>query len=322
MFKNRIRAWNLDKKHKQGEMLDALQHILQRQQTFGKKTVVNIRGQQITLQEVLHYFNRKGVRELLSLLENRTTSSSIMCYTPPPTPNSEGQLECRMPYSSGLQNPGPCLGDLINEWDSTEVTRSGAEVQMFFDLKIDIPAAMPWDVETWRLQSLLTITSSYCDTSNPVPGSIFLFYFSPDLVRITGFGTSPFQKLHRARSICRGLDCCCEDMTVCLKKKSKSSLIMFYGLLIMSEKFNFVSNMCTLCLPRGHPVNQAVTVVQQMGSESSVWSMRQALELILDRFETAWPHINAFRAYIRASIRPFRQILHSGLVRPMINEIT
>jgi hypothetical protein len=51
MFKKRIKKWELDRNHKEADMLYAV-HIALPRESQGKKTVFVIRGRVVTLEEV------------------------------------------------------------------------------------------------------------------------------------------------------------------------------------------------------------------------------------------------------------------------------
>jgi len=69
MYKSRLHTWGLDKKKKEHEMLDLVRQGLSQKST-DKDKVFLVRGKQVTLADALHYFNRKGIKDPASLLEN------------------------------------------------------------------------------------------------------------------------------------------------------------------------------------------------------------------------------------------------------------
>jgi len=69
MYKSRLHTWGLDKKKKEHEMLDLVRQGLS-QKGVDKDKVFLVRGKQVTLADALHYFNRKGIKDPASLLEN------------------------------------------------------------------------------------------------------------------------------------------------------------------------------------------------------------------------------------------------------------
>lgn len=75
MYKSRLHAWGLDKKKKEHEMLDLVRQGLL-QKGADKDKVFTVRGKQVTLADALHYFNRKGIKDPASLLENGMDSRS------------------------------------------------------------------------------------------------------------------------------------------------------------------------------------------------------------------------------------------------------
>ena len=88
MLKKRIAKWSLDRKHKQSDMLFALRLASQRE-AEGKKTVFNIRERKVTVEEIKHYFRRKGMLDTKSLIASAATAiptTAIDCRTPEQSP--------------------------------------------------------------------------------------------------------------------------------------------------------------------------------------------------------------------------------------------
>ncbi|KAE9381186.1 hypothetical protein N431DRAFT_476070 [Stipitochalara longipes BDJ] len=86
MFKKRIKKWNLDRNHKQADMLYAVKIALNRE-AQGKKTAFVIRGRVVTFEEVQYYFRRKGIRDLRALVKDEddvNPTTRIECHTPKP----------------------------------------------------------------------------------------------------------------------------------------------------------------------------------------------------------------------------------------------
>jgi hypothetical protein len=79
MLKKRIHKWNPDKKHKEPDSLSTLR-IASEREAQGRETNFVIRNRETTLEQVKHYFNRKGFMPTAS--EIRTSESSMSCYTP------------------------------------------------------------------------------------------------------------------------------------------------------------------------------------------------------------------------------------------------
>jgi hypothetical protein len=75
MYKSRLHQWGLDKKKKEHEMLELVRIGLQRQ-PGEKEPVFNIRGRQVTLGDALHYFNRKGIKDPSTLLNQPQPAGS------------------------------------------------------------------------------------------------------------------------------------------------------------------------------------------------------------------------------------------------------
>ena len=68
MYKSRLHTWGLDKKKKEHEMLDLVRQGLS-SKGEDKDKVFIIRGKAVTLADALHYFNRKGIKDPTTLLD-------------------------------------------------------------------------------------------------------------------------------------------------------------------------------------------------------------------------------------------------------------
>ncbi|KAN0099735.1 hypothetical protein V8E51_013510 [Hyaloscypha variabilis] len=86
MYKDRIKKWRLEKKNKESDMLAILRQKTQRD-TVGKASAFRVRGQPVTIEEVLQYFKRKrNIRDEEAY--NAPTPSDVSCRTPSPGPAS------------------------------------------------------------------------------------------------------------------------------------------------------------------------------------------------------------------------------------------
>jgi hypothetical protein len=74
MYKSRLHTWGLDKKKKEHEMLDLVRQGLAKNGE-DKDKVFYIRGKAVTLADALHYFNRKGIKDPASLLDQNADVS-------------------------------------------------------------------------------------------------------------------------------------------------------------------------------------------------------------------------------------------------------
>ncbi|KAE9364653.1 hypothetical protein N431DRAFT_354655 [Stipitochalara longipes BDJ] len=84
MYKDRINKWRLDKKNKESDMLAILRKKTQRE-AIGKRSSFRVRGQPVSMEEVLQYFKRKkNMRDEEAY--NAPTPSDVSCRTPSPTP--------------------------------------------------------------------------------------------------------------------------------------------------------------------------------------------------------------------------------------------
>lgn len=76
MYKDRIKQWGLDKKHKEDEMRAIVRKRKQRKDR-GKDSVFSIRGRTIDDAELARYFKRKG----LTIEEVIGRSFRSSCFT-------------------------------------------------------------------------------------------------------------------------------------------------------------------------------------------------------------------------------------------------
>ena len=97
MYKSRLHSWGLDKKKKEHEMLDLVRQGLQHQGDE-KNKVFFIRGKAVTLADALHYFNRKGIKDPASLLDQ----------------NGEHALDLSSPDDADIQTPLSMTGDILD----------------------------------------------------------------------------------------------------------------------------------------------------------------------------------------------------------------
>lgn len=100
MYKSRLHSWGLDKKKKEHEMLDIVRAGLQ-QHGDNKDKVFVIRGRNVTLADALHYFNRKGIKDPKTLLDQQTE-----IFDP------HGELSS--PEDADVRTPTSATGDLVD----------------------------------------------------------------------------------------------------------------------------------------------------------------------------------------------------------------
>ena len=84
MYKDRIMKWRLDKNNKQGDLLAMLCKNIERE-AVGKQGSFRVRLQPVTMEQVLHYFNRKNnMRDQKAYRVPKP--SDVSCRTPSPVP--------------------------------------------------------------------------------------------------------------------------------------------------------------------------------------------------------------------------------------------
>lgn len=86
MLKKRIKKWDIGRSHRHADMLYALR-IATGRELQRKSTTFLIRGRYVTYPEIKNYFRRKGIRDLISLVDEADAASPttrIECHTPMP----------------------------------------------------------------------------------------------------------------------------------------------------------------------------------------------------------------------------------------------
>jgi hypothetical protein len=97
MYKSRLHTWGLDKKKKEHEMLDLVRQGLS-QKGEDKDKVFIIRGRAVTLGDALHYFNRKGVKDPTTLLNQ----------------NLDGRIDASSPDDADIKTPQSHEADMLD----------------------------------------------------------------------------------------------------------------------------------------------------------------------------------------------------------------
>lgn len=125
MYKSRLHQWGLDKKKKEHEMLELVRIGLQRG-PGEKEPVFSIRGRQVTLGDALHYFNRKGIKDPLTLLaqhqqpQGRAEGSSA-------EPSSPSEHDIRTPENA--QTPFALQADLDDDESVLDASQADEDPQ-------------------------------------------------------------------------------------------------------------------------------------------------------------------------------------------------
>lgn len=89
MYKNHIKLWRLDKKHKENEMRAVIRKNHLRDQQ-GKSSRFEIRGRPVEIADAVRYFKRKGVsvEDVLASCTASLTPEAVKCFTPVTSPLS------------------------------------------------------------------------------------------------------------------------------------------------------------------------------------------------------------------------------------------
>ncbi|KAE8448607.1 hypothetical protein EG329_009032 [Mollisiaceae sp. DMI_Dod_QoI] len=149
MYKDRIKKWGLDKNNKEHEMLAIVRKKTERD-AIGKQTKFRLRGRIVTMDQVLHYLNRK------EKFKNRgspfpSTPSDLSCRTPSPAlvlqPCNEVNSIVPMNYWSSQVRLDPLMS-LEQEDNDTEmeVVRQTPASLSSFMIEDDIVQQTPNDI--------------------------------------------------------------------------------------------------------------------------------------------------------------------------------
>ena len=145
MLKKRIKKWDLDRNHKQTDMLYSVKLALERE-SQGKKTAFVIRGRVVTFEQVKHYSQKKGVRDLKALVQD----------TDIPLPKT--RIDCKTPEPFDIaaddgNQPSPDI-EMANESPGTRVHPSRSGIGVIPDPN-QMGSMLKLDPELDRLQQLL-----------------------------------------------------------------------------------------------------------------------------------------------------------------------
>jgi hypothetical protein len=151
MLKKRIKKWDLDRNHKQADMLYAVKIALERE-SQGKKSAFLIRGRVVTFEEVQHYFRRKGVRDLRSFVKDADV-------TPPTT-----RIECRTPEPTNIPTESgdrPVSGiEVATKSFENDLRRSSSGITLIPDSN-RVGRVLPQSLELSQLDQLLHYGRDY-----------------------------------------------------------------------------------------------------------------------------------------------------------------
>jgi hypothetical protein len=278
MLKKRIRKWDLDKKHKEPDMLAARRIALERE-ALGKKTAFIIRNREVTHAEIKHYFKRKGVRSLRESLTGTgvgTSTSTISCYTPPPSPRA-GDVKA----PSAWQNSEEVDLDVGKPHERKEVLRP--VVHEVSRQKIPSPAeriyaTLPTTTTEWeRFELLLASTRDCCADfikcllpgrfwNPPVMGLEFFVYMLTGYNRLqVGDFFGGFSYFNRAFKLIRAISQIRDLPFLLLCTYQLIELFDNEGNQeILSQLCNYALQLSEIDLGHTHPFQEIMAVLRKM----------------------------------------------------------
>lgn len=155
ILKKRIHKWNLDKSHKEPDML-AAQRIASVREAQDNKTSFVIRNRDVTLEQVKHYFKHKGVMRFLpAASEIRTSESSMSCYTPWATTPTD---DISAPTSQDLDEVANDIGELPEDRDTFKIVVHKASKITAASLAERMRPMLPPPADLGRLELFLAVT--------------------------------------------------------------------------------------------------------------------------------------------------------------------
>ena len=281
MLKKRIKKWDLDRKHKYPDMLYAAKVALDRK-AQGKRTTFVIRSRIVTFEEVQHYFRRKGVRDLTSLLKDATAeelTTRIECHTPEP----EQVSALRVAATSSKSNVLHFGFNIIAIPDLSQVDRVIQQphelnqldklLHYGCDYYNSLFEERDWERYGERFLDLSSLESFY---HNLFDG---LELLNSDRVEIA------FWHLHRAFNLIRDL----------LGKETLLFLPYLYHILlsgrsgrkqdVLVKLLNFIAQMIETTSPHMHPVRNSVLLLHRMGPENRGHFCSRAFRSVLDHLK-------------------------------------
>jgi hypothetical protein len=271
MLKKRIKKWDLDRNHKQTDMLYAVKIALERE-SQGKKSAFLIRGRVVTFEEVQHYFRRKGVRDLRSLVKDADVArptTRIECSTPEPT---------NIPVESGDR---PVSGiEVATKSFENDLRQSSSGITLIPDPN-QVGRLLPQSLELSQLDQLLHYGRDYYNSRFEVRywkirpeifeiNSLESFYRNlsdgHNLVN-AGQVNVAFEHFDRAFGLIKGL----------LEKETLLFLPYVYHILlpwqriqhqdVLLRMLEFISQMIRTRFPHLRPVQQSLTLLHGMSVE-------------------------------------------------------
>ena len=294
MLKKRIHRWDLDKKHKEPDMLVALRMALARE-AQGKKTIFVIRNREVTLEEIKHYFKRKGVRDPRALLTGPhicTSTTSLNCYTPPPSPGAETTLAS--PDWEDLEEVDLDIGELSEDGTVYRFVVQGASEQSIPPSARRVCSSLPLPEGQRRLESLLMFTRACNESVAQIRGKrrmlpiVSYHSFTTDIVV-----RCALQQLGRIQEAFVCFNEAFDSVHRILKSDSWLTLLPnIYELTgffaeeenteILDRLCDFVVQLSGVYVERVRPLKEAMTVLIQIPSQERADSAARGLDYLFE----------------------------------------
>jgi hypothetical protein len=288
MLKKRIKKWDLDRNHKQADMLYAVKIALERE-SQGKKSAFLIRDRVITFEEVQHYFRRKGVRDLKSLVKDADVArptTRIEWHTPEPA---------NIPVQSGDR---PVSGIVATQSFENDLCRSSSGITVIPDPN-QVGGVLRQSLELSQLDQLLHCGRDYYNSCFEgrdwkIQQEIFeitsleSFYHNlsdgHNLVN-AGQVNVAFEHFDRAFGLIKGL----------LEKGTLLFLPYLYHILlpwqqiqqqdVLLNMLEFISQMIRTRFPHLRPVQQSLALLHGMSVEQRYNCSTRVFQSLLNRLQ-------------------------------------
>jgi hypothetical protein len=273
-------------------MLYAVRIALERE-SQGKRTAFLIRGRIVTFEEVQHYFYRKGVRDLKSLLEDAadaTPTTRIQCHTPEPTSIAAERMDRQIRSSkraagSMRENIGLSNSRVMIIPDSNQVVRvlrdspEIGQLNQLLHYDRDYYNSL-FDGRDWRTQQ-----------NSFDLGSLESFYhsiFDGHALLDSGRIKAAFRHFDLAFGLIKGI----------LEKETLLFLPYLYYILLLGREFqkqevflkmlHFTSQMIRTIFPHLRPVQDSLVLLYGMSPEQRGYCCSRAFESVLDQLKDAF----------------------------------
>jgi hypothetical protein len=292
MLKKRIKKWDLDRNHKEADMLYSLRLALSRE-AQGKDTIFLIRGRVVTFDDIKQYFRRKRVHDLQSVMTDASAAAPttrIDCRTPQPDMTAADEAIHGSESTIATKE--------LNQYCSFNVRNFhpySTAVALLDPNQVD--HMMPLTSTLSQLDQLLHLGRNYYDAVFEKPdwrskdntfelGSLENFYhhmFDGQLLLGSSHVTEAFQQFDRAFDLIHHLLSQQTFLFLPYMYHMMLSSWHIHGQEVVSQLLDFVSQLARKCYPQLNLIPQSLMLLHPMSFEDRGESSKRVFQSILDR---------------------------------------